>query len=154
MEKNEKADEQRKHKRFDVKDGAYSVLGYQPTVMGQIINISMDGLAVTYKGKRLKESNEVDLFISDAGFYIDQIPVKTISDHKLVGKFLFSSKTVWQRSLQFGDLTDDQKSQLKQFLQHYTSMMERSDKDRRQFNDPQYSGPERRTGSDRRGEVV
>ena len=120
MGKNEKADEQRKHKRFDVKDGAYSVLSYKPTVMGQIVNVSMDGLAVTYKGKRIKESSEVDLFISDAGFYIEQIPVKTISDHKLEGKFLFSSKTVWQRSLQFGDLTDDQKSQLKQFLQLYT----------------------------------
>ncbi len=132
MEKNEKADELRKHKRFDVKDGAYSVLSYQPTVMGQIINLSMDGLAVTYKGKRLKESNEVDLFISDAGFYIDQIPVKTISDHKLVSKFLFSSKTVWQRSLQFGDLTDDQKSQLDEFLNLYTSMMQRSGEDRTQ----------------------
>jgi len=150
MEKNEKADEPRKHKRFDVKDGAYSVLSYQPTVMGQIINLSMDGLAVTYKGKRLKESNEVDLFISDAGFYIDQIPVKTISDHKLVSKFLFSSKTAWQRSLQFGDLTNDQKSQLKEFLQLYTSMVERSAKERRQLGDPQYSGPERRSGSDRR----
>ena len=150
MEKNEKADEQRKHKRFDVKDGAYSVLGYQPTVMGRIINISMDGLAVTYKGKRLEESSEVDLFISDAGFYIDQVPVKTISDHKLEGKFLFSSKSVWQRSLQFGDLTDDQKSQLKEFLQLYTSMVERSEAERRQSDDPQYTGPERRSGSDRR----
>ena len=154
MEKNEKPDEQRKHKRFDVKDGAYSVLTYHPTIMGQIVNMSMDGLAVTYKGKRLKESNEVDLFISDAGFYLDQIPVKTISDHKLVGKFLFSSKTIWQRCMQFGELTTDQKSQLTQFLQHYTSMVERSEKERRQFNDPQYSGPERRSGSDRRDKEV
>ncbi len=150
MEKNEKIDEQRKHKRFDVKDGAYSVLSYRPTVMGQIVNISMDGLAVTYKGKRLKESNEVDLFISDAGFYIDQIPIKTISDHKLAGKLFSSSKTIWQRSLQFGDLTNDQKSQLKQFLQHYTSMIERSEKERRQFQDPQYRDPERRNGIERR----
>lgn len=154
MKETGKADEQRKHKRFDVKDGAYSVLGYQPTVMGRIVNISMDGLAVTYKGKRLKESSEVDLFISDAGFYIDQIPVKTISDHKLEGKFLFSSKTVWQRSLQFGDLTDEQKSQLKQFIKLYTSMVERTEKERRQLSDPQYSGPERRSGSDRRSASV
>lgn len=142
--------DKRKHKRFDVKDGAYSVLSYHPTVMGQVINMSMDGLAVTYKGKRLEESNEVDLFISDAGFYTDQIPVKTVSDHKLAGKFLFSSKTIWQRSLQFGDLTNDQKSQLKQFLQRYTSMIERSEKGRRQSHNLQYSGPERRSGIKRR----
>lgn len=152
MGKDKKTDEQRKHKRFDVKDGAYSVLGYKPTVMGQIINMSMDGLAVIYKGKRLKESFEVDLFISDAGFYLDQIPVKTISDHKLSGSFPFSSKTIWQRSMQFGELTEEQKSQMEHFIQCYTSMIERSDKDRRQFKDPQYAGPERRGGGDRRGE--
>ncbi len=150
MEKDEKKGEKRKHKRFDVKDGAYSVLSYQPTVMGQIVNISLDGLAVTYKGKRLKSSNEVDLFISDAGFYVEQIPVKTISDHKKEGNFFFSSKTIWQRCLQFGDLTADQKAQLKEFLQHYTSMIERSGKDRRQSSEPQYGGQERRTVGDRR----
>ena len=150
MEKNERTDERRKHKRFGVKDGAYSVLSYNPTVMGQVVNMSMDGLAVTYKGKRLEVSNEVDLFISDAGFYTAQIPVKTISDHKLAGKFLFSSKTIWQRGLQFGDLTNDQKSHLKQFLQRYTLMIMRSERDRRQFQDPRYSGPERRSGVERR----
>lgn len=154
MEKDAKKDNKRKYKRFDAKDGAYSVLSYHPTVMGQIINISLDGLAVTYKGKRLKESKEVDLFISDAGFYIEQIPVKTISDHKLVEKIFFSSKTVWQRSLQFGELTIDQESQLRQFLKYYTSMIERSEKDRRQAENPQYNGPERRTGGDRRGAEV
>ena len=154
MGKKEKTDELRKHKRFDVKDGAYSVLSYHPTVMGEIINVSMDGIAVTYKGKRLKESSEIDLFISDAGFYIEQIPVKTISDHKREGKLLFRSKTIWQRCLQFGELTIEQISQLKQFLQYYTSMVERSEIERRQFNDPQYTGPEKRSGIDRRVEEV
>jgi len=149
MEKNEKTDEQRRHKRFDVKDGAYSVLSYHPTVMGQIVNISAEGLAATYKGKRLKKSAEIDLFISDAGFYLDQIPVKAISDHKIAGKFLSSSKTIWQRSLQFGDLTNDQRSQLKQFLQHYTSMIERSEKERRIFDD-NIIPPDQRSGIDRR----
>jgi len=152
MKKDERADDKRGRKRFDVKDGAYSVLNYNPTVMGQIINMSMDGLAVIYKGKRLKDSFEVDLFISDAGFYLDQIPVKTISDHKLSGKFPFSSKTIWQRSLQFGELTEDQKTQLEHFLQCYTSMIERSEGDRRQFIDSQYNGADRRNGSERRSE--
>ena len=152
MKKDERTDEKRKRKRFDVKDGAYGVLNYKPTVMGQIINMSMDGLAVIYKGKRLKDSSEVDLFISDAGFYLDQIPVKTISDHKLSGKFPFSSKTIWQRCLQFGELTGEQKTQLEHFLQCYTSMVERSKEDRRQFNDSQYTGAERRNGTDRRSE--
>ena len=152
MEKKEKTDDKRKHKRFEVKDGAFTVLSYQPTVMGQIINMSAEGLAVTYKGKRLKESAEIDMFISDAGFYLDQIPVKTVSDHKIAGKFLLSSKKIWQRSMQFGELTDDQQSQLDEFLIHYTSMMTRSEEDRRQFHAPEYTEQDRRHGIDRRDE--
>jgi len=152
MEKKEKTDDKRKHKRFEVKDGAFTVLSYQPTVMGQIINMSTEGVAATYKGKRLKESIEIDLFISDAGFYLDQIPVKTISDHKIAGKFLSGSKKIWQRSMQFGELTDDQKSQLDEFLNLYTSMMQRSGEDRRQFHDHEYAEPDRRNGIDRRDE--
>jgi hypothetical protein len=152
MEKKETTDDKRKHKRFEVKDGAYTVLSYQPTVMGQIINISEKGVAATYKGKRLKESTEIDLFISDAGFYLEQIPVKTISDLKIAGKFLSGSKKIWQRSLQFGELTDDQKSQLDEFIKLYTSMMLRSEGDRREFQDPEYTEPDRRKGIDRRDE--
>ncbi len=152
MEKKGKTDDKRKHKRFDVKDGAYTVLNYQPTVMGQIINMSAEGIAATYKGKRLKKSFEIDLFISDAGFYLDQIPVKTITDHKIAGKFFSGSEKIWQRSMQFGELTDDQQSQLDEFLIHYTSMMQRSREDRRQCHGPEYTGPDRRNGIDRRDE--
>ena len=152
MEKKGKTDDKRKQKRFEVKDGAFTVLSYKPTVMGQIINMSAEGLAVTYKGKRLKESAEIDMFISDAGFYLDQIPVKTISDHKIAGKFLLSSEKIWQRSMQFGELADDQKSQLDEFLTHYTSMMKRSEEDRRQLHGTEYTGQDRRNGIDRRDE--
>jgi hypothetical protein len=152
MEKKGKTDDKRKRKRFKVKDGAFTVLSYKPTVMGQIINMSEEGLAVTYKGKRLKKSAEIDLFISDAGFYLDQIPVKTVTDHKIAGKFLFRSEKIWQRSMQFGALTDDQQSQLDEFLIHYTSMMQRSEEDRRQFHDPGYTEPDRRNRIDRRDE--
>ena len=150
MEKTENRIEKRKLKRFEVKDGAYSVISFNPTIMAEIVNLSMEGLAVLYKGKRLKASTEVDLFISDAGFYLEQLPVKTVTDHKKAGSFPFSSKTVWQRCIQFGELTDDQKSELKNFLHHYTSMANRSDKDRRDARKPRYSGPERRSGVDRR----
>ncbi|MBU0987231.1 MAG: PilZ domain-containing protein [Proteobacteria bacterium] len=150
MEKTEKMTDKRKHKRFQVEEAAFCVLSYQPTIMGQIVNISTEGLAAVYTGKRLKPSTEIDLFISDAGFYLEEIPVKTISDHKVSGKFLFSSKTKWQRSIQFEELTEDQKSDLSRFIKCYTSMIERSGKDRRQFEDPHYNGPERRSGLERR----
>ena len=151
MAQKDSSADKRKFKRFDVKEGAFTVLSYKPTIMGQIVNMSEDGIAVIYKGKRLPESVEIDMFIKDAGFYLDEIPVKTISDYKIGGKFPFRSANIWHRSLQFGELPDEKKSQLAQFLELYTSMQKRSTDDRRQAQDPDYKGPERRAGSERRG---
>lgn len=152
MEKTEKTIEKRKNKRFQVKDGAYTILSYNPTIMGQIINVSKDGLAVRYTGKRklLSDSNEIDMFRSNVGFYLEKIPVKTILEYKISGKLPFSPKKKWQRQVQFIDLTNDQMVQIDHFLQNYTSMITRSDNDRRQCKDPQSSGPERRSGVARR----
>jgi len=147
----EKTVEKRKHKRFKVRSGAYTVLNYDPPIMAQLINMSKDGIAVRYtsEGEQLGASPEIDIFKADVGFYLNKIPVKTISESKISGAFPSTSKTIWQRSLQFGDLTDKQLSQLDHFIQNYTMIM-RSDRDRRQLQDPQYSGPERRSGIERR----
>jgi hypothetical protein len=153
MDKKDKVADKRKFKRFDVKEGAFAVLCYKPTIMGQIINMSINGLGVIYKGKRLPESSQIDMFIKTAGFNLEEIPVKTISDHKIGGKFPFRSANIWHRSIQFGELTDEQKSQLGQFLELYTSMIKRSEDDRRQGQDSAYDGPERRSGTDRRDET-
>ncbi len=48
MPNTKKMIEQRKHKRFYVKNGTYAMLKYKPTLMGQITNMSKDGLAIRY----------------------------------------------------------------------------------------------------------
>jgi len=150
MGQKDKEADKRKFKRFDVKEGAFAVLRYKPTIMGQIVNMSSNGIAVIYKGKRLSKSSEIDMFIKDAGFYLDEIPVKTISDHKIGGRFPFRSESLWHRSIQFGELSEEQESQIAHFLEYYTAMIKRSDGNRRQGGDPNYDGPERRSGADRR----
>lgn len=147
----EKTVERRKHKRFKVRSGAYTVLNYDPPIMGQLINMSKDGIAVLYtiEKEQLSASSEIDIFRADVGFYLNKIPVKTISESKISGELPPTSKTIWQRGLQFGSLTNNQLSRLDHFIQNHTMIM-RSDKDRRQFQDPQYSGPERRGALERR----
>ncbi len=73
MGQKDKEADKRKFKRFDVKEGAFVVLSYKPTIMGQIVNMSSNGIAVIYKGKRLSKSSEIDMFIKDAGFYLDHL---------------------------------------------------------------------------------
>ena len=143
--------EQRKHRRFQVKDGTYAVLKYKPAVMGEIMNMSKDGLAVQYSNteQHLSESFELDIFRTDNSFYIEKLQVKTISDFQVEDTSALGPKNTRQRGVQFEGLNPIQLFQLYYFLQNYT-MDRRSAKDRRQLNDTPYSGPERRQVIERR----
>jgi hypothetical protein len=143
--------EQRKHKRFQVIDGSYAVLGYKPTMMGQIVNLSKDGLAVCYKNtdQHINESFKLDILKTDSNFYIEQLHVKTISDIEISDDRAFGSQKIRRRGVQFEDLNAIQLFQLYYFLQNYT-VDRRGVKDRRQELDNSYSLPERRQGIDRR----
>jgi hypothetical protein len=65
---------ERKHKRFKVQDSAFVVLGTSPglhsTKVGQIADMSMDGLAFSYIAEQ-KPSNgsfELGIFLADNSF--------------------------------------------------------------------------------------
>lgn len=143
--------EQRKHRRFQVKDGTYAVLKYKPAVMGEIMNMSKDGLAVQYSNteQQLSESFEVDIFRTDNSFYIEKLHVKTISDFQIEEAFALGAKNIRQRGVKFEGLNPIQLFQLYYFLQNYTTDR-RSAKDRRQLNDTPHSGLERRKEIERR----
>lgn len=108
------------------------MFSYKPAEMGQIINMSRDGLAVRYsiKGQQLSETSELDIFIVDSHFYFGKIQVKTISDFELPGKHPLGSKKTRQRCFQFGEIKSSQLFQLDYFLENYT-IGRRSGKDRR-----------------------
>ena len=84
MPKTKKMIEQRKHKRFYVQRGTYAMLKYKPAVMGQIMNMSKDGLAIRYNDgeQQLSDSSVLDIFMTESSFYIEKLQVKTISDFK------------------------------------------------------------------------
>lgn len=96
----------------------------------------------------MSKSLEVDIYIGGKGFCIKKIPSKKISDFNIDKKGLQGTLKIRQCGVQFCELTDDQISNLDDFMQQ--SVDRRSGKDRRQFDDPGYSGDERRTWIDRR----
>ena len=148
----EKISERRKHERFDIKASTFAVLSYDPPAMGHIINMSTGGISVRYTGKEkpISKSKQIDMLRPSVGFYLNQIPVTTVSEHTISDKMPASSENVLQRHLQFSSLTDDQKTQINHFIQNNASMITRSGKDRRKLQDQLYSGPENRTRMDRR----
>jgi hypothetical protein len=151
MPNTKKMIEQRKHKRFYVQNGTYAMLKYKPALMGQITDMSKDGLAIRYIDgeQQLSDSNVLDIFMADSSFYIEKLQVKTISDREVTDQHSFGSNKARQRGVQFEGLNPIQLFQLYYLLQNYTA--DRSSvKDRRQLDNAPYSGAERRKIIERR----
>jgi len=142
--------DRRKQDRFKVRSGAFVSVKSDHEKIGPIRDISRGGFAFRYLGEegQIYGPLEVDIFYAGSGRYVQNIKSKTISDFKTDKNLPSSSLAIRQCCVQFCELTDDQVSYIDNFIQKYVDR--RSDKDRRQFSDPSYSGPERRTGIERR----
>ena len=118
--------ERRKSKRYKAIEGAYAVISPKSHKLGQIIDISMDGLAFKYidtsndDTKRQSYSEEL-IFLSSIGFYVGDLPFKTISDTEVTNTPSFSSMKVRERHVQFNDLSFKQLFDLDYYLRNNVS---------------------------------
>ena len=111
-------DERRKHKRYDVKEGAFAALPSNYLV-GQIKNISKGGISFTClsSGKQKFNMPILEIFSKDNDFYLREIPFKIVSEIDVEDRVPSSSIQMKQIGGEFVNLTEDQKSQLDYFLQ-------------------------------------
>jgi hypothetical protein len=142
----------REHPRFRAKEGAYAAIKSDYSIVGLIKDISKGGMSFQYivDGRSIKGSLSIDIFCKGKAFNLKNIPFKITSDFQVPNKVPFSTIALRQCGGKFREMTAKQRSQLNLFIQNFTSMIRRSIKDRRQFGYSSYSGPERRTGLDRR----
>ena len=116
--------ERRGHSRFRAENGATAVFRRpwpRSSTLGQIIDISMGGLAFRYIADmvRSRGSYELEIVWGDCSCRLDKIPFQTISDCEIDRKP--SLNLVTRRcAMQFMDLTDKQKSDLRYFIQNHT----------------------------------
>jgi hypothetical protein len=122
MKNTERPVEKRRHNRLAAKDGVYAIINYKPTIFGQIINISKGGMAVCYSSNEQQSNGpcELDIFIMDSNFYIENIQINIISDFETDDNIPFVSQTNRQRCLQFGKMKSSQVFQLDYLLKNYT----------------------------------
>ena len=112
--------ERRRHKRFEIPSySAYAVFRRhwpRSSIMGNIVDISLGGLSFQYIGseKCSYRSSDMDILLTDGSFYLNRVRVNAISD-------LSVGLETRQCSVQFGDLRDNQKSDLRYFIQTYTT---------------------------------
>ena len=114
--------EMRKHKRFKTLKNTFVALENGHTEVGQMINISKDGLAFSYLGKEelIRGWHKVDIFLSGKHFYLKEVPFKAISEYYIYPKTPFSKVLMKVCRGQFGELTHKQKSRLDYFIANHT----------------------------------
>lgn len=118
--------ERRKHQRYQAQEGVYFILKkhYLP---GRIIDISKGGFAFLYitDGEKMNGRFKVDLFSYSDGFFLRNIPFKTISDFKQDNEPHVNHAETRRCSGQFDDdnLTQSQKIQLDYFIESYITQI-------------------------------
>ena len=120
--------ERRRSKRYSAVEGAYAAISPKSHKLGQIIDISMGGLAFNYidtnnsvtnkEDKKNQGKSEESIFLSSMGFYVGDLPFKTISDNEVTDIPSFSSMKVRQRHVQFTDLSFKQLFDLDYYLRN------------------------------------
>jgi hypothetical protein len=112
----------RKSPRFRAKEGSYTAINSNYSIIGLIKNINRCGLAFQYvaNAKKLAGRLTIDIFRQSKEFYLKTLPFKTISDFYVDSKSPFSTIILRQCSGKFADLTESQISQLDRFIHHYT----------------------------------
>lgn len=110
--------ERRKNKRFQVKSGAYVVFSPNPNLRCQIVDISVDGLAVLFAGKEdwFNKSLELSILLGDDDFCLQKIPAEIVSLFALASELSSNSKKMRRCGIKFGELTPEQRLQLKHFI--------------------------------------
>ena len=114
--------EKRRYKRFRSKESAYAAFGNHAMKIGQIVDISMGGLALHYiaDGEQINESQELEIYMAHNGFHMTDVPFNTISDFALPSEFPLTTIIMRRRGVQFGELSELHISQLGYLLQNYT----------------------------------
>ena len=130
MSPEEEMVDHREHVRYRVPKESFVTIGTDEPIMGQIIDISMGGIAFRYMdSKKPTDESHLNMFLTEGNVCLDQVPIKAVSDHEIPNTVLCktvdeippSCRTMRRCGAQFGDLTQHQMSQLQQCIQNHTT---------------------------------
>lgn len=119
--------ERRKHKRYKAVEGAYAAISPNSHKLGQVIDICMGGLSFKYIDTTGDDADldqpqqEETIFLSSMGYYVGDLPFKTISDYEITNAPSFSSMKIRKRHVQFTDLSFKQLFDLDYYLRNNVS---------------------------------
>ncbi len=122
MAKKKNQAERRRFKRFRVQEGAFAALRPHFTKLGQIIDTGEGGLSFRYVAidTWAEEGSELDIVFAGSAVYLEKLPVRVVSDIPMPKESPFGTFVTRRLSVQFGELSPRQRSQLDQFLNEHT----------------------------------
>jgi hypothetical protein len=97
---------------------ACAVFNAKPAKLGKIDNISMGGLMFHHVDSKaqLSQALVLDILLADCGFYLANMPFKTITDVVIPDEVSSDAIEIRQVRLQFQKLNVDQQARLKDFI--------------------------------------
>jgi c-di-GMP-binding flagellar brake protein YcgR len=113
--------ERRKYQRFRVQEGAFAVFGPGSGKIGQVVDVSMGGLAFHYMpgAESSDEFTELSIFLAENSFYLRKLDFETVWDEQ-ARRVPFSSIKVRRSGVQFLSMTKAQAAQLESFVEQHT----------------------------------
>ena len=114
--------ERRKHRRFQVKDNAFTVINSDPVKVVPIIDIGMGGLGIYLDdGARwLDTSSKLEIMVADCSFYLERLPFQIVANNRAFPDNEFNLMDGRRYGIKFGNLRPAQKTHLKYFMRNYT----------------------------------
>jgi hypothetical protein len=120
--------ENRKHERYQVPEGSFVTLGPSNAIVGQILDISMGGLAFRYinnHSEAPKQEAYADIYLTEGDLCLAAVPIRAVSDFdapdtvtcKADGPLPLSCRGMRRCGLEFGEMTQGQMSQLAHCIQ-------------------------------------
>ena len=118
--------EQRKYLRFSVQDHTFAALGSEFETVGQVNDISIKGLALSYLSEGIKTSSDRDfsqvyIFLSRKSFHLPKVPCKIVYDIQDPKSIKNTSIMMCRCGLHFDKLSKSQSELLELFLENYTT---------------------------------
>ena len=109
--------ERRKHRRFEVPTGVFVSFRPHDGKLGEIIDISMGGLAFRYlaTSEPSNGSYRLKIFLTESDFCLNDVMFETVSDFG-TDQIPFTSVTMRRSGVQFSNMTSRQVSQLERFI--------------------------------------
>ena len=106
---------------------ACAVFNAKPVKLGKIDNISMGGLMFYHADSKeqLSRALVLDILLADCGFYLANMPFKTITDVVIPDEVSSDAVEIRQVRLQFQHLNAIQQARLKNFIMNHGTELER-----------------------------